>query len=99
MAIKLSDNIQTNAPKPTDSRYLNNMTPYSSTTHVNTVISSSVRYSGLTMNINGVEYWYASGTTDSDLVKKTTSSGTASPLTTIFGLCVTMINCLLFLEL
>lgn len=76
MAIVLSDNIKTNAPKPTDSRYLNVLVPYSSTTQVNGCIAAGIRYTGLTVNVAGVEYWYCGGIDDNDLVIK--SSGSAS---------------------
>jgi len=75
MAIVLSDNVQTNAPKPSDSRYLNNLVPYSSTTEATTTIVEGVRYSGLTVNVGGVEYWWKDGIGDGDLVLKTTGGG------------------------
>ena len=78
MAIVLSDNVQTNAPKPSDSRYLNNLVPYSSTTEATTCIAAGVRYSGLTVNVGGVEYWWKDGTGDGDLVLKTTGGGSAT---------------------
>jgi hypothetical protein len=58
MSIPLSDNIQTNAPKPTDARYFNGTSPWVDVTSVNTGINSSTRYTGLTVNIAGTEYWY-----------------------------------------
>jgi hypothetical protein len=70
MAIVLSDNIQVNAPKPVDSRYLNILVPYSSVGAANTAIVSGVRYTGLTVNINSSEYWYKNGILDTDLIIK-----------------------------
>lgn len=73
MAIVLSDNIQNNAPKPTDSRYLCNQVPYTSVGQANSVIAGGtggVRYTGLTVNINGEEYWYKNGIDDGDLIPK-----------------------------
>lgn len=70
MAIVLSDNIQVNAPKPVDSRYLNILVAYSSTTAANTAIVSGVRFIGLTVNINSSEYWYKNGILDGDLIIK-----------------------------
>ena len=71
MAIIINDNLTTFSPKSLDSRY----GPWTGLTHANTNVIASVRYSGLTVGIStGVsitEYWYASGTTDSDLVLKT----------------------------
>jgi len=78
MAIALADNIQTGAPKPTDSRYFNNQVAWTGVTEVNTNIGSGVRYSGLTVNINGEEYWYKEGIEDVDLVLKTTGGGSAT---------------------
>jgi len=70
MAIVLSDNIQVNAPKPVDSRYLNILVPYSSVSAANTAIVSGVRFTGLTVNINSSEYWYKNGILDTDLTIK-----------------------------
>ena len=70
MAIILSDNIQTNASKPTDSRYYDNLLPYASVSAANIAIVGGVRYTGLTVNILGVEYWYGAGIADSCLVVK-----------------------------
>jgi hypothetical protein len=73
MAINLSDNIYTSAPKPTDSRYLCNLTPYTSVGQANSNITGGVggvRYTGLTVNIGGSEYWYKTGIGDGDLVLK-----------------------------
>lgn len=70
MAIPLSDNMQTNAPKSTDSRYNDNLKPWSSISAVNSGISQYVRYTGLTVNIEGEEYWYKTGITDTDLMIK-----------------------------
>lgn len=70
MAIVLSDNIQTNAPKPSDSRYMNITVPYTSCSQVNSCLAAGVRYTGLTVNILGVEYWYNCGIADSCLVMK-----------------------------
>ena len=57
MAIKLGDNILVTAGLPTDNRYMYGTRPYSGETEVISVVTSDVRYSGLTVNINGVEYW------------------------------------------
>jgi hypothetical protein len=78
MAIVLSDNIQTNAQSPTDSRYYNGLTPWTSVSAVNAGIVSGVRYTGLTVNIAGVEYWYCGGIGDSNLCIKTAGSTSAA---------------------
>jgi len=76
MAIILNDNLQINAGKPVDSKYLNaTNTPYSAITEVNSAISVSYRYSGLTVNILGEEYWYKDGITDGDLIPKSLGGG------------------------
>ncbi len=81
MAIELGDNIKTGAPKPTDSRYLNNQVPWTSVSEVNANITGGVggvRYVGLTVNINGEEYWYKNGIADTDLELKSFGGGSAS---------------------
>ena len=75
MAISFNDNIKVFAPKPIDAKYLNTSNiPYSAITEVNTTILTSERYIGLTTNINNVEYWYKTGTTNSDLIEKTATA-------------------------
>lgn len=76
MAIPLSDNIQTNAPKSSDSRYLNITIPYTSCSQVNSCIAVGVRYTGLTVNILGNEYWYKNGILDACLINKSVGSNT-----------------------
>ena len=71
MAIILGDNIQINGPLAVDSRYLNDLVPYTSVSGANSTIVSGVRYIGLTVNVGGVEYWYKDGIGDGDLVIKT----------------------------
>jgi hypothetical protein len=78
MAIYLGDNISVQIPKPLDAKYLNNTVPYTSVSAVNTAIPVGLRSVGLTVNINGVEYWYA---TSSDVTGGTLTikdSGIAS---------------------
>jgi hypothetical protein len=69
MAINLSDNIKTSAPKPSDSRYLNNLVTYTGTSQVNSIIPVGERYTGLTINISGVEYWYKNNITGLPIIK------------------------------
>lgn len=70
MAIKLNDNIFTDAPKPSDSRY----GIYSSLENALSSVLISNRYQGLTVGIltEGVvsEYWFKNGITDLDLIAK-----------------------------
>lgn len=76
MAIQYNENIKIAAPNPLDWRYLSNRTlngsqlPYSGITEVNNKIIPSERYTGLTVNINGTEYWYKDGIGNNDLVEK-----------------------------
>jgi len=73
MAIILNDNIKINAGKPNDVRYLTTgNTVYLSTDDTNTTIPVPERYTGLTVNILGEEYWYKNGVTDNDLIPKFT---------------------------
>ncbi len=75
MAITFNNNFKIGIGAPIDSKYLNSLNqPYASTGATNTAISESQRYTGLTVNILGVEYWYKNGVTDSNLVLKTASS-------------------------
>ncbi len=75
MAIEQADNVQTGAPKPTDSRYYNNLSPWADVTAANAGVTAGVRYTGLTVNIVGTEYWYCGGIGDSNLCEKTTGGG------------------------
>ena len=70
MAIIINDNFAVNVGKPVDSKYLNGQLPWLSTALVNAGISQPYRYTGLTVNILGTEYWYKTGVTNSSLVEK-----------------------------
>ena len=71
MAIILNDNLQINAGKPIDSRYLTTgNTAYVSTGATNSAIPVPLRYTGLTVNILGTEYWYKTGVADINLIQK-----------------------------
>ena len=79
MAIILNDNLKINAGKPIDSRYLTTgNTVYISTTAVNAAIPTPLRYTGLTVNILGNEYWYKNGVSGTSLVLKIPTGGTAA---------------------
>jgi hypothetical protein len=79
MAIILNDNLKINAGKPIDSRYLTTgNTIYISTTAVNAAIPTPLRYTGLTVNILGNEYWYKNGVSGTSLVLKVPTGGTAA---------------------
>jgi hypothetical protein len=71
MAIILNDNLKINAGKPIDSRYLTTgNTTYASTGATNSAIPIPLRYTGLTVNILGTEYWYKTGVVDINLIQK-----------------------------
>jgi len=76
MAINLNDNIAVLGAKPTDARYLDNLTPYADVNAVNTAIAANKRYTGLTVNVGGVEYWYKDGILDGNLVQKESNIAT-----------------------
>jgi hypothetical protein len=70
MAITLNDNIFTDAPKASDSRY----GTYTSLADALSSVSTGNRYQGLTVGIvesgSVSEYWFKNGTTDNDLIAK-----------------------------
>jgi len=76
MAIALGDNLGVTGPLPTDNRYYNtgNNLPWTGCTQVNAAITGA-RYTGLTVNIAGTEYWYKDGILDACLIEKTSSGG------------------------
>jgi hypothetical protein len=82
---QFNENITLAAPNPLDIRYLSRRTsggsqlPYSGSSEVFSVISPATRYIGLTVNINGVEYWFKDNTTT--LILKTVSGGTSGGVT------------------
>ena len=70
MSIKLSDSIRVGQQKPLEDKYFNELVPYTSTIQVNTLVPIAVRHIGLTVNIDGEEYWYKDGIEDANLVLK-----------------------------
>ena len=75
MAIALGDNIGITGPLPTDSRYFSTLTnkTWASCTEVTDELAGGVggvRYTGLTVNIAGTEYWFRDGIEDGDLIEK-----------------------------
>lgn len=73
MSLQLPFGLRVLNQLPADDKYLNNGIPYTGTSQVNSLLLIGVRHTGLTVNIGGVEYWYATGITNSALVQK--SSG------------------------
>lgn len=77
MAIIINDNIQVNAGKPVENKYLNELNAsYTGTSQVTSTISIPERYIGLTVNVNNNEYWFATGVTNSDLILKSNTGTT-----------------------
>ena len=74
MSIKLSDSIRVGQQKPLEDKYFNELVPYTSTSQVNTLLPKAVRHIGLTVNIDGEEYWYKDGIEDSNLVLKVSNT-------------------------
>lgn len=71
MSQQINDNFKLNAGKPLDSKYLNLYNePYNSVAEANSIISIPERYTGLTINVDAVEYWYKDGVLDTDLIEK-----------------------------
>ncbi len=78
MAIQLNDNIRVAAGKPSEAKYLNlSNAPYTGTSQVFSQVPVPERHVGLTVNVNNIEYWFATGVTNGNLVTKT-SSGSSS---------------------
>jgi hypothetical protein len=76
MSFSLFDNVKVTTGKPLDAKYLKaNNLPYADINEVNAEIPLSQRYIGLTVNIASVEYWYANGVTDDDLIPKAGGGG------------------------
>jgi len=73
MSLQLPFGVRVLNPLPVEDKYLNNGVPYTGTSQVNTLVASGVRFIGLTVNINNVEYWYATGTSNNALVVKSPS--------------------------
>ena len=78
MSIKLSDSIRVGQQKPLEDKYFNELSPYTSTSQVNTLLPKAVRHIGLTVNINGEEYWYKDGIEDANLVLKVPNIDTSN---------------------
>ena len=70
-SLELPFGIKVLNPTPVDAKYLNDGVPYTDVSEVNAAIGAGIRHTGLTVNIGGVEYWYATGIGDGDLVIKT----------------------------
>jgi len=81
MAIALGDNIKLSLGLPNDARYFSTTTnkPWTSCSDVNSTLAGGVggvRYTGLTVNIAGTEWWYKEGILDTCLIEKESGGGT-----------------------
>ncbi len=65
-------------PLPADFYYDNEGTPYATTAAAKAAINAAIRYKGMTVNVNGDEYWWKSGLGDGDLISKTSGGGDLS---------------------
>ena len=74
MAINVSDSLNVTQQKSIDKKYDNDGAGYLSIAAVNAAIPISVRSIGLTVNIQGVEYWYKEGLSNGNLILKTSTS-------------------------
>ena len=70
MAILINDNYSLSSKKAFDARYLDVTTPWADCASVLAGIPT-YRYTGLTVNINGAEWWWKDGVLDGDLELKT----------------------------
>jgi hypothetical protein len=78
MSKSLNDNLRISAGKPIDGKYLNlSNAPYTGTTQVLSQIALPERHVGLTVSVNGNEYWFKTGVTNNSLIAKipTVSNG------------------------
>ena len=83
MSIQLSDNIRVGQQLPIESKYFNGTVPYTDVAQAESLITIGLRHRGLTVNINGVEYWFKDGIADGDLVlKESNAKLVALPFTT-----------------
>ena len=85
MSIKLNDSIRVSGSKPVEDKRMNNGTPYASVEEVNASIKPTDRYESLEVFILDKLYWYHGGTSDSNLIEKVSSGGTANALVIPFG--------------
>lgn len=87
MAIILNDNLKINAGKPVDIKYLASTNqPYESTSAVLSAIPQALRYVGLTVNVNNIEYWFYNGVADGNLVIKDSGVASTGLTTAVNGL-------------
>lgn len=78
MGIIINDNHKIEANKPAEYRYLNISQPWATTNEVNTCIPLDYRYTGLTVNVLGNEYWYHGGINNNNLIAKLNGGGFVS---------------------
>ena len=74
MPIDFNDNLQIRAPKPIDDRY----GPWETIEEGLINVPYPYRHDKLTLNINGIEYWFKDGLENEDLIIKEYGSGDSS---------------------
>lgn len=62
-------------PLPADYYYDNEGTPYASTSAAISAIPEAIRYKGMTVNVDTVEWWWKNGIADGDLIIKVGGTG------------------------
>lgn len=72
MAFELPFQVKVVNPLPVDYYYLDGSVPYASVAQALLAIDSAVRYRGMTINVDGKEYWFRDGTGDGDIKLKRT---------------------------
>lgn len=82
MSFQLPFGVRVLNPVPVENKYFSTGgTPYTSTSQVNAQVPVGIRHKGLTVNVNNVEYWYETGTTNGSLVTKSPSIANAGGVT------------------
>jgi hypothetical protein len=77
-AIEIQKGIKVLNPYPTESKYFSNSNiPYVDLAEAIAQIPTALRHVGLTVNVANVEYWWKFGTSDAELIAKS-SGGTSS---------------------
>lgn len=74
MSFQLPFGVRVLNPVPVENKYFNTAgQPYTATTQVFSQLPAGIRHIGLTVNVNNVEYWFETGTTNASLVVKSPS--------------------------
>ena len=75
MSFEIPFGVKSLSDEPVERKYFNNAnTPYTNTAQVISQITAGLRYRGLVVNVNGVEYHFKDGIGDGDLIIKASSN-------------------------